>query len=236
MNYTCTSYPNNRANLYIKTRKTSFKRSSVINYHSHNKIRRFWNKKTLILYRYINKHEDPPAPCPGASVLVEVGEEGSHQSSLVTLHPPGTARLTAVVVLAVLVPLTARVLHVTLYTVRPVTLLRSVVAWKIQNKWRRSQLLGPYRQISETQLEVVFFFFACWKGPKRCFCKWKQWLIEGGMVFLIKNVQCKSNQICFSTNVYIQHHSIVIYLTIWMHCCSTYWFFIEVREHKCLWI
>lgn len=181
MNYTCTRYPNNRANLYIITRKkTSFKRSSVVNYHSHNKIRRFWNNKTLILYRYINKHEaPPPAPCPGASVLVEVGEEGSHQSSLVTLHPPGTARLTAVGVLAVLIPLTARVLHVTLYTVRPVTLLRSVVAWKIQNKWRRSQLLGPYGKSRKHNSGFGVFFFACRKGPKRCFCKWKQWLREG---------------------------------------------------------
>lgn len=182
MNYTCTRYPNNRANLYIITRKTSFKRSSVVNYHSHNKIRRFWNNKTLILYRYINKHEaPPPAPCPGASVLVEVGEEGPHQSSLVTLHPPGTARLTAVGVLAVLIPLTARVLHVTLYTVRPVTLLRSVVAWKIQYKWRRSQLLGPYRQISETQLGVGFFLSLVGKARKDAFG-----LIEGGMFFLIK--------------------------------------------------
>lgn len=176
MNYTCTRYPNNRGNLYIKTRKTSFKRSSVVNYHSHNKIRRFWNNKTLILYRYINKHEAPsPAPCPGASVLVEVGEEGSHQSSLVTLHPPGTARLTAVGVLAVLVPLTARVLHVTLYTVRPVTLLRSVVAWKIQYKWRRSQLLGPYRQISETQLGVGFFYRLSERPEKMLL----DWLREG---------------------------------------------------------
>lgn len=75
------------------------------------------------------------------------------------------------------------------------------------------------------------FFIACRKGPKRCF-----WIDWGRDVFSDKNVQCKSNQICFSTNVYIQHHSIVIYLTILPHCCSSYWFFINVREHKCLWI
>lgn len=233
MNYTCTRYPNNRANLYIITRKTSFKRSSVVNYHSHNKIRRFWNNKTLILYRYINKHEAPPPPGSLPRGLSLGWGRRGRSPPVVPCNTPSSRDCPAYCCGGARRPCTPHSSGSPCDTVYSSARYTAPLGSRLKNTVQMEAIATSRAlpaNLGNTTRGWVFFI-ACRKGPKRCF-----WIDWGRDVFSDKNVQCKSNQICFSTNVYIQHHSIVIYLTILPHCCSTYWFFINVREHKCLWI
>lgn len=168
MNYTCTRYPNNRANLYIMTRKTSFKRSSVVNYHSHNKIRRFWNNKTLILYRYINKHEAPPPGSLPRGISLGWGRRGRFPP-VVPCNTPSSRDCPAYCCGGARRPYTPHSSGSPCDTVYSSARYTAPLGSRLKNTVQMEAIATSraLRQISETQLRVRCFFFRLSERPEK---------------------------------------------------------------------